>query len=737
MKLRELAARLDRVQRSRRFKIIATGIVVALIVGVVGTLFVMATREGAEQKIIAAAQSAAAKRPKGADYLSSGPIVVARDIAQSMLFSIATRDGIPNVLVPFGVIALISLTIIWLGLGLSYLGLLILGMAVAWPLVMMPATRGLGQIALGLVPLTLSFLVLMQLLRVVFSAATPTFAVARNLLSEAVRMKISLVFIVLLIFFLALIPGMLNEDQFLRYRVQQWMRYGTEFPYAFLALLTVFLSAATVAFEQRDRIIWQTMTKPVASWRYLLGKWLGVMGLNAVLLGVTAAGVFMFTEYLRHQPARGEMAYHLLEDGQTVTLGNPDMMTDDRRILENQVLIARVGAFPEPYILTPAKLDRAVARQIREEQRPASDRPALERDMKQHWQEELDKARDRKINDIRSQNPQYDPTPADLRKFEMETISQWQLIYSTVEPGGGREYEFLLPEIQKSWSRTRDHYKGLISDDVDKRIKEENIQFPADQTQARTMRERLEEQVFFEWQQAGKLPAMPELTLRFKINAGTNVPTELYTLTFFASGEEISTRQVALKNTQLLSIPVAAIENDGVLRLGVFSDQTNPKAFTFPPDGLEILYPYSGYEANFVRVFLVMWLKLGFIAAVAISASTFLSFPVACLVALCVLFAAESASFLNQSLSDYYFSKDRDGNIDWFAVLIRAIAVPVGWTFDLYSELKPTSKLVDGRLISWLSLLKAIGVIGIWSFVAWAIGWLVFRQRELALYSGK
>ncbi len=728
---------MDRVQKSRRFKIIASGVIVALIVGLVGTLFVVATRQGAEDRIIKAAQTAAAATPRGADYLSEGPIEITRDIVRSMLFSIATSDGVANVIVPFAIAGAISLTIIWLGLGLTYLALLILGMAIAWPLVMMPATRGLGQIVLGAVPLTLSFLVLMQLLRVAFARSTPTFAVARNLLSEAVRMKISLVFIVLLILFLALIPGILNDDQPLRYRVQQWMSYGTGLPYAVLALLTVFLSSATVAFEQRDRIIWQTMTKPVAAWRYLLGKWLGVMGLNAVLLGVTAAGVFMFTEYLRHQPARGEMAYHLLDDGRTVTLGNPLLMTDDRRILENQVLTARIGATPEPYVLTPSKLRRAVDRQIREGQRPEADRASLEREMKDHWTQEIQKAVERQITDARSQNPQYNPTDADLRRFEQETIGRWQLIYSSVEPGGGREYEFLLPDVERKWSRLRDRYMRMLDSEVTRRIKEENIQLPADPAQAEAQRDEIAEGIFMDWQRSGKLPPMPELTLRFKLNAGTNVPTELYTVTFFVRGSEYSTRQVALKNAQLLSIPVDRIDPDGVLRLGVFSDEVNPKAFTFPPDGMEILYPAGGYELNFLRVFLVMWLKLGFLAAVAISASTFLSFPVACLVSLCVLFAAESASFLNQSLSDYYFSKDQQGNIDWFAVLIRAIAVPVGWTFEMYSELKPTSKLVDGRLISWFSLLNAIGVVGLWSFLAWGIGWLVFRQRELALYSGK
>ena len=111
-------------------------------------------------------------------------------------------------------------------------------------------------------------------------------------------MKISVVFIVILLVLMALIPNSLTEDQPLRFRVQQWLSYGLGFSYAVLALLTLFLSVATVAFEQRDKIIWQTATKPVASWQYVLGKWSGVMVLNLVLLSVSAGGVYIFTEFL-------------------------------------------------------------------------------------------------------------------------------------------------------------------------------------------------------------------------------------------------------------------------------------------------------------------------------------------------------------------------------------------------------------------------------------------------------
>jgi hypothetical protein len=104
-------------------------------------------------------------------------------------------------------------------------------------------------------------------------------------------------------------------------------------------------------------------------------------------------------------------------------------------------------------------------------------------------------------------------------------------------------------------------------------------------------------------------------------------------------------------------------------------------------------------------------------------------------VSLTVLLAAESAGFLWESL-EYYQSRQGE-DINWFAVLIRAIAVPISLAFRSYSELKPTESLVDGRLISWSSLVSTLLLIGTWTVAVLGIGWAIFRQRELATYSGR
>ncbi len=690
-----LLARLNVLQNSRRFKWVASVVTVALIAFAIGVLWVDANRPGSAT---AGATAAAPGEPprEGATsgaiapgpvarFIDAGPIALLKHGAEAGKRSLRSAEGtliIAGIALAVGTGAVF---VIWLGLGLSYLALLLLGWGVAWPLAAFGPTARFGQVLLGVVPLTLFFLVLMQVLRVAFSGSAPVLAVARNVLIEAVRMKVSLVFIVILILFLAAVPGMLTEDQPLRFRVQQWLSYGVGLSYAVLAMLTLFLSAGTVAFEQRDRIIWQTMTKPVRHWEYILGKWLGVMGLNAVLLTVTAAGVYLFTEYLSHQRARGEVAYLVREDGRRADPTDPqvereieariaeakqrvpgfadtprareivrhqivnEFMSEDRRILELQVLAARAGVEPDPPELVADAVSKAI---------------------------------DDRVEQAIADNPSIEVTPALRKEIEKNLLQEIYMEARSIEPGFQNRYVF--------------RGLGPVKD----------------------------------------LAERGELTLRYKVNAGSNNPSAIYRLVFSINGfpREVAT---ALKVTNSISIEPDVIDDEGKLVVDIASDPRNAFTINFPPGGLELMYRAGGYEANFFRVMSALWLKLGFIAAVAIAAATFLNFPVACLVALTVLFAAESAVFLKESLEVYVSYDQKTKQVNYFAVFVRAIAIPASWMFQSFSELRPTERLVEGRLVSWTSLAGSAALIGSWTLGALALGWAAFRRRELAIYSGR
>ncbi|TVQ33312.1 MAG: hypothetical protein EA376_02965 [Phycisphaeraceae bacterium] len=644
MNLPELPGRLNRLQQSLRFKIAATIVLVALAITLFSAWFLYMHAPAASER---AERETAAWVERGDAAAQAGERVAPRIDATALQEVLGSREATLSVALGVALVTGLACLVVWLGAGLTYMGLIAAGGAIAAPLLHFESTRSFGQLLAGVIILTASFTVLMQALRTALSGGTPIIAIARNVVNEAVRMKISLIFIVLLILLLAALPGLLDEAQPLRNRVRSFMQYGVSGAFWTLALMTLFFSAATIAFEQRDRIIWQTMSKPVRHAEYILGKWVGVMAINAVLLSVSASGVFLFTEYMRNQPAIGEERPFVNADGSA----NP---TRDRLLLHSEVLVARVGVEPEPPEIRREDVEQSVERAIRE---------GLERDA-----ELADSPR--QLDQLR-------------RRIEQEQMEIWHRQARSVEPGQARRYVFTGLEQAK---------------------------------------------------QRGS-----PLTLRYKVDAGSNDPTVIYRITFIISGVEL-VQETALGVVHTIPIRPGAISDDGVVVIDVINAdihtrQVNQFTITFPPGDLELLYARSGYEANFFRVMFVLWVKLGFVAAIAIAGATFLSFPVACLLAILALFAGETAGFLREALIEFPLL-DNAGNIDLVSIPMNLIARPVAWLFSTYNELRPMQELVDGRLVSWSAMLKSIMVMLLWIFLSLLTGWAIFRKRELATYSG-
>ncbi len=708
MSLSQRFAALDRVQQSLMFKIIASCIVAALAVGTLVNYGVQAARMESSAPLLRvmsidpAPEGQAASPAAAADLQAAQQIINAGEAWARFFNDLrGTRFSLLSVGTGIGLTLALALAVVWLGVALTYLGVFLIGCVTALPLIIwgVGAWRDAGFFIAGALILAAGFSALIQVLRALLSSASPITAIAKNLVAEAVRMKLSLIFIMMIIFALASLPGLLDETTPLRYRVQTFLQYATSGTYLITAVLVLFLSCGSVTFEQRDKVIWQTMTKPVRAWQYVLGKWLGVSGVAAVLLTVSGTGVYLFTEYLRMQKAQGELAPFVAESGSTD-------IAEDRMVLESQVLVARISVRPTIQAADEQVIDAEITRRALEQQKRAEqDRTGTE--------------------------PLPDPV-----KIRLEVEKEVLQSFFSIEPAQWKRYEFL----------------GLKN--------------------ARTINR--------------------PLTLRYKLNAGGNLPTDLYKLTFFVEGSDPFVRQVHLDQRISMPMSSAAIvvadpaaaskqieaaglqpslandpralrrevahnkglsdanragleslanELDGVLRLqinnGDFSTQIpNPQTVVFPPDGLEVSFPVSSWQSNFVRVQLVMLMKLMFLSIIAIAAGTFLSFPVAAMLAFGIFFVAEGAGFLSQAL-DSYSPKEAGGEIIWYRVVVLWIAEPIASLFKFYADLRPTESLVEGRLVSWFDVGRALVLLGALSSIIFAAGTVIFRRRELATYSGQ
>ncbi len=646
MTFRERLSQLNRLQNSRMFKIVASCAAVLLYLGGLVAYGVVAAKHGGgpEAPAPGATGGAAVERPEGAVAEKGATTVAPTAIEESeaIVRSIASaRGGFVLVLSAASIVLLAFLAITWLGLLLTYLALMVCAGLVVLPGAWVPGYRPYAVLLGGAVALAIAFTILMRLAQIALGGKGPVLAVARNVLAEAVRMKVSVVFIVLLILGLASLPGWLNPAEFLRYRVQVFLQYGTGGAFWVIAILTLAFSASTVAFDQRDRTIWQTMTKPVAPWQYILGKWLGVVTLNAVLLAVTGTAVFQFTEFLRSQPAAGEREAYEVRGGQ---------LSEDRRILETQVLTARVAVEAEPPVLDPGVFEQNVEFRVEEEAKASGVRPP----------------------------------PDMVAKIRKDLRESWVQSYRSLAPGQNEMYVF------SGLGEARDR----------------------------------------------KLP----LTFRWRINSGSNAPDQIYRLSLAFSGDSPVVQPCGLGYFHSLQLFPSVVDAEGLVPVEIWNGDVyegipNPSSVSFPPGGLEISYVAAGFRSNFARVIFVLWVKLAFLAMVAICASTFLSFPVACLVAFGTFFCAESATFLSEALENYA-SVDDKNNVIWYAVIIRGIAVAVSGTFKVYADLRPTGRLVEGTLLPWRSVAGGVAAIAAATAVLYGAAVMILRRRELAVYSG-
>ncbi len=123
-------------------------------------------------------------------------------------------------------------------------------------------------------------------------------AVATNTIKQALRMKIAAVFLILLLVLLSVMGFSTTGDGTLKGRLQTFVSYGLSLTSILLSLLTIIISIYTVTSDIEQRQIYTVITKPIRRFEFLLGKLLGVILLDVVLLSLFAAIIYTITIYM-------------------------------------------------------------------------------------------------------------------------------------------------------------------------------------------------------------------------------------------------------------------------------------------------------------------------------------------------------------------------------------------------------------------------------------------------------
>jgi len=123
-------------------------------------------------------------------------------------------------------------------------------------------------------------------------------AVAINTIRQALRIKVAVVFTILLIVLLPALGFTTTGDETLKGRLQTFVSYALSLTSFLLCLLTIIISIYSITSDIEQRQLYTVITKPVRRFQVLTGKLLGVVTLDVILLVLFSAIIYSITIYM-------------------------------------------------------------------------------------------------------------------------------------------------------------------------------------------------------------------------------------------------------------------------------------------------------------------------------------------------------------------------------------------------------------------------------------------------------
>jgi hypothetical protein len=147
------------------------------------------------------------------------------------------------------------------------------------------------------------------------------FAIAWLTWKAALRFRLFIVIAVLLLAAVVGLPVLIKDDGTARGFTQIVLTYTLGSITALLGFSTLWLSCGTLARDIEECQMQVVAVKPIARWQIWLGKWLGIVSLNAALLAISGLSIYSLLQWRATKLPEAE-----------------------RRILREEVLVARGSA---------------------------------------------------------------------------------------------------------------------------------------------------------------------------------------------------------------------------------------------------------------------------------------------------------------------------------------------------------------------------------------------------------
>jgi hypothetical protein len=436
-------------------------------------------------------------------------------------------------------------------------------------------------------------------------------AVAVNTIRQALRLKIAAAFIILLLVLLPVMGLKMTGDGTLKGRVQAFVSYGMSLTALLLALLTIFAATYALTNDIKDKQVYTVLTKPIRRFQFVLGKLLGIILLDTMLL----------PNFIKAD----------------------DTQTDQ---LRDEFLTARA-------VLKPSQPDVS---------------------------SELDETYEklRKANEVPAG---VDENPVARRNYRAELARRIKLRKQAARVGEEMVWEF------ENLKLVDPNQSIFVKFNYDVAVNPYDLQ------------------IYGRW-------VVGDLR---QLRAAGPLDTPIYAMD----------RKDLIRTMHEFAVPSEVVAPDGYLAIAFLNLPLNDTVVIFPlEDGLEVLYKTDTFTANFIRAVLLIFIQLIFLAALAVFAGSFLSFPVAILLCLAVFTMANMSGFIGES---FEFLGEKISRVYYYSLRYLIGILP---EFDRYS----TSKfLVPARLLSW-SLLAKLGfsTLCVKSLLLALLALFIFTWREIA-----
>jgi hypothetical protein len=172
----------------------------------------------------------------------------------------------------------------------------------------------------------------------------------------AFRFRLFWVLAGLLLCSVVLLPLLIKDDGTARGFIQITLTYTLSVVTTLLGFSTLWLACGTLARDIEDCSMQMVVVKPIARWQVWLGKWLGILLLNASLLALSGAGIYGLLQWRTAKMERALAQARAAKDGKLAAHLDAQL-----GILRNEIFVAR-GSLKEPMPDIEGDVERQMAK---------------------------------------------------------------------------------------------------------------------------------------------------------------------------------------------------------------------------------------------------------------------------------------------------------------------------------------------------------------------------------------